>query len=92
MGLRYKEWNVELRHVFYDNGRAALQLIDADDGEPVATATTNLPDEPLEEGEAFVKDYSENRGMLDWLVKNGLAVPTGRGFVSIPVVKLKEGA
>lgn len=96
MGLRYKQWNVALKHGFYDNGRDALQLIDADDGETVATATTNLPDEPLADGEAFVKDYSENKGMLDWLLKNGLAVATGRsvksGFVSIPVVKLKGGS
>lgn len=77
---------------FYDNDRAALQLVERETQEPWARATVNVPDEPLESDEAFIKDYSENEGMLDALVEAGLARPTGRvvyqGHVQIPVVKL----
>ena len=77
----------------YDtNGRTALQLIDQEDGGPVAIATTNLPEEELGENELFIKNYSENEGMLDCLVDAGYVEATERtvrsGFVTIPVVKL----
>ena len=90
--MRYKEWNVTIYKGRYSNGRVALELIDADDGEGIATATVNIPEESLNEGEAFIKDYSENEGMLAWLIKNKLAEDTGRrvqsGWVQCPVVKL----
>lgn len=73
-------------------GALALQLVDADDGAPVAMATVNLAgfSEYLE-GEVLVKDYSECEGMLAALEDAGV-VYTGRrlrtGFVEIPVARL----
>ena len=59
-----------------------------EDGEPWCMVTVNIGEKPLNEKCAFVKDYSENEGMIDFLVKNKIAKPTGRefpsGFVTIP--------
>lgn len=56
----------------YRNGQTSLQLIDAVDGTPVATASVSLPDIDLDENEIIVKDYSENEGMLDFLLENNI--------------------
>ena len=96
----YKGWNCNLNKSYYfarpvlaeESGRVALTLEDADDGEPISTCTVNLPDEPLGEGEVFIKDYSENEGMVEFLVKEGVVERTGRevqsGYISVPVCKL----
>jgi hypothetical protein len=91
--VRYKEWDCLLNRSAYENGgRIALFLIDAEDGEPVSTCTVNLPAEPLGIGEVFIKDYSENEGMAEFLVKEGVVELTGRvvvsGYVKIPVGRL----
>ena len=56
--------------------------------EPWGMVTVNIGEKPLNEKCAFVKDYSENEGITDFLVKNKIAKPTGRkclrGFVTIP--------
>lgn len=52
----------------YGNNRDALEII-CDDGEPLMTATTNLVDLPCEPGHAYIKNYSENEGILDCLVE-----------------------
>ena len=62
----------------------ALVLV-SDDGihEPIATATCNLTvDPPLKPFEFFCKDWSENEGMADWLIEQGIATDTGRSAVS----------
>lgn len=75
----------------YGNGRIAIQLITAN-GEPWARATVNLPAEPLGADEVFIKDYSENEGMLDVLVAAGVVEDTGvrvdSGWVTVPVARL----
>jgi Domain of unknown function (DUF4313) len=91
--LKYKEWNCSLvkEHYAY-GGRVVLFLNDAENGEPIATCTTNVPKEPLAVDEVFIKNYSENEGMLDFLVNAGVVKDTGRriksGYVEIPVCKL----
>lgn len=63
---------------YHNNGRLALRLVEIETGEPWTTATVNLPDESLEFGRLFVKDYSENAGVADALVAAGLVQATGR--------------
>ncbi len=66
----------------YTNGRIRIDFVCSEDGtddtgcpfmrgEPVAVLTVNLPDEPLEEGEFFVKDWSENRPIAAIMSKSG---------------------
>lgn len=66
------------------------------DGEPYGTLTTNLPDQPLNPGEIFVKTYSENAAWVPQVLKNlpELFTDTGRrvksGFVTIPVYQVRS--
>ena len=89
MNVKFKHWNCEIRVFHYNNGRTALQLVDAETSEPIATATVNVPDAYLAENEVLIKDYSENKGMLKVLVDAGIVTDTGErvksGFVSIPI-------
>ena len=68
----FKDWTCEARYRFYYNSRVAIQLYGAENGEPIATATVNLPELPLKEGQCFIKNYSENEGMVNALVAAGL--------------------
>lgn len=66
-------YQVTLQVGKYRNGQTSLQLMDAEDGTPVATASISIPDIDLDENEVIVKDYSENEGMLDFLLENNIA-------------------
>lgn len=88
--VNYKGCPCNLMKSFYHHGnRVALCLIDAENGEPVATATVNIPEMPLSEDEILIKNYSENQGMLSFLEKEEIVQRTGRvvesGYVTIPV-------
>ena len=75
----------------YANGHNKIQMIDPSDGFPYATASVSIPD--LTEDEVGVKDYSENEGVLAFLLENNIVEPPHRfvqsGFVTIPVCRLK---
>ena len=74
----------------YPNGSTALQLISVD-GEPLATATVALDVLP-DEGNVFIKNWSENSGILESLQDAGVVGPVIRtiptGFVQAYEVKL----
>ncbi len=93
----YHGWNCDLYRSHYAHGnRVALCLVAGEDdecpGEPVATCTVNIPEECLGEGEVIIKDYSENEGMAEFLVKEGVVEYTDRcvqsGYVTMPICKL----
>lgn len=69
--FHFKHWPVVARPGYYDNGRKAIQLVHAEDGSPVAKATVNIPDAPLEEDEVHIKTWSENEGMTKAMVEAG---------------------
>lgn len=82
----------------YNNGNLAIAMVEAETGEPYATATVNtgviLPADTV-----AIKDYSENAGVLNFLVKQGVVEPPYTiipksvlccGWVDIPVCKLTE--
>lgn len=70
----------------YTNGRLCLSLLYWDEEMegwfPFAKITTNLPDQHLNEGEVFVKDWSENEEIVRYLIARGILTPTGREVVS----------
>lgn len=82
--VRYRSWNCTLWFGRYANGRTAIRLMecppDPRDGSPIATATVNLPAEPVESGRVIVKDYGENEGMLNALVEAGVVEPIGQAW------------
>ena len=89
----YMGERVQLDFARYSNKRTVVQL-NTMDGEPFATATVNLVKDTLAPGCVFVKDYSENEGMLQWLVDNKVVEATGRyvncGFTEAPEARLLE--
>lgn len=60
-----------------NNGALRIQLIDTY-GNPFATASINVSGADLGQDEIIVKDYSENEGMLDFLIKNNIVSLTDR--------------
>jgi hypothetical protein len=86
-----EEINVSLHRSKYSNGGHALSLIDESDGFPYAKCTVNIPG--LSEDEVAIKDYSENEGVYDLLVDNGIIERSHRteysGFVALPICKIK---
>lgn len=56
------------------NKRLAIDLLCKEDGywEPYAFLTVNLPEVPLQANEAFIKDFDENAGLLEFVLKNKL--------------------
>jgi len=85
-----KDYQVQIQKTEYRNGGAAIQLIDAKDGTPFATATIWV--DGLLENEVAIKNYSENLGMLTFLVTNGIVEQPHRQinneFVTIPICNI----
>ena len=91
--VRFKDWDCIVEKRQYENGRPALRLIDAEDGSPIATAMVNLPNAKSGPNTVFVKDWSENEGMMAALIEAGVVKPTGEtvrsGFVEVQVCELE---
>ena len=70
---------------YSENGRAAIELIMKDDGEPFTTLTCNLNHAPLEDREVLIKTWSENEETAKCALESGLFRDTGKristGFV-----------
>lgn len=70
----------------YANGRLAIDLLYWDDEMegwfPHCHLTVNLPDQHLNEGEVFVKDWAENAPLVEQLIEQGWITPTGREVIS----------
>lgn len=90
-GGKYGGYDVTLKKSTYSNGRTAIVAMD-EDGCMAFTATVNLPEYQIPDNYAFIKDYSENEGVLNFLVENNIVeevvgyVPSG--YVTIPLCKI----
>lgn len=75
----------------YTNGRIALQLVSSA-GEPLCTASVNLPDDECPPDHVFIKNWSENEGVLEELIGHGViseSVGSVRtGFVTAALCKV----
>ena len=88
--------NVSLDVVFgrYLNERIAIMLVDNSDVVPevYAYATVNIPEVELNSNEVIIKDYSENKGILDALITAGIISSpqkhVKKGFVECPICLL----
>lgn len=76
----------------YANGALAIQLI-SEIGEPLSTATVNLPDRVPAEGNIFIKNYRENEGMAkalkDAQIVTKIVALHDAGYVKEGVVEAK---
>ncbi|WP_317897141.1 hypothetical protein [Aurantibacillus circumpalustris] len=66
--ITFKQYKCILKKLKYRNDRIAIELVNAKNGEPVLTATVNIPDEALGADEVIIKNYSENEGVLRVLI------------------------
>jgi hypothetical protein len=78
MKVKFKDYSCTIHVDNYkaDNSKAIL-LMDTEDGAPVAYATVCLAGQgakPIDRN-VFIKDYSENEGMVDALVEAGVICP-----------------
>ncbi|MFW6015275.1 MAG: hypothetical protein ACOCRK_02410 [bacterium] len=75
----------------YSNGSTAISFRSSV-GEPLSVATVSLGDITPSEGCAFIKNWSENEGVLDCLIDNDMVELTGKeietGYCKAQEVKL----
>lgn len=93
--VKFKQWVCRAEINMYQDGNPAIRLIDINKewDNLVAVASTNIPG--LQHNEVAIKDYSENEGMYDALLKAQVVYPCHRytqsGHVErIPVCVLVE--
>lgn len=82
--VKFKKYTCRLVLTRYTyGGFPCLELIDVEDGSPVATATVNLIDYQIAPppNHCYIKDYSENQGMINLIY---MAVLMAAFFVDIP--------
>lgn len=72
INLRYGTYDCKIKLGTYGNGRLAIQLLDINDEIPVCKCTVNLPGDPCEIGHCYIKDYSENEGIFNELIRHGI--------------------
>jgi|APGre2960657505_1045072.scaffolds.fasta_scaffold37011_2 hypothetical protein len=77
----------------YEN-TTIIRLIDAEDGSPYATASKYVPDFELNQGEILIKNYSENVGILEFLIENNIVSDTGKklnsGYIQLHICILNN--
>jgi cyclopropane fatty-acyl-phospholipid synthase-like methyltransferase len=83
----------------YDNGTTAIVIQHPATGERELVATVNLwdpPPPPFDETEVYLKDWSENEGVVDALVAAGVVTLAGQewpaGFCKAVLAKLTPEA
>ena len=74
----------------YPNDRLAVQLVEG--GDDFATVSVNLPEEAVGPNEFAFKNYSENEGLLEELLRAKVIELTGRVTRSmlLPICRLTE--
>ena len=63
---------------YANNYSKAILMNDAEDDLPFMCATVCIPDISLKENEIIIKNYSENKGVIDFLIKNNIVRKTNR--------------
>lgn len=89
----YGEYEIEIKMSKYTNGQHRMDFIDKEDGFPVLVASVAI-EESLFPDQIAIKDYSENEGVLKFLIEKGIVSNPlkyfNSGFVTIPVCKLMK--
>lgn len=97
--MKYYDGDIVVSLTKYLDGTTAI-IFNEPNGAPLAKASVNmtehLPDEliPVPHEITFIKDYSENEGVLDTLLDADLVetvgIPVSTGHVTVQAVKIKE--
>ena len=83
-GVTFKNCYVEATVYARSEKRIALQIFQIDHNfvDVVAIATVNMPEHPCPPDEIYVKDWSENEGMTEFLVNNRIINPKVEHYVT----------
>lgn len=81
--IKFKKFKCRIELGQYSNGRIAIDLVDIKNDETVLCASINVPEVDLADQEVIIKNYSENEGVLDILV--------GQGIISSPIRSISYG-
>ena len=83
-GLKFKDYDVNVYRTRYvSDPRNAIIITDQITRELLFVASCNLPEYPCGEHQTYIKNWSENEGILPWLIEQGIvskpitSVPTG---------------
>lgn len=91
LNMKYNKGEAELQWGKYGNGQTALQLFDPS-GEPLCTASVCLVNDQQAPNQIFIKDWSENEGVLQSLIDAGILSDTGfripTGYVEAAVCSI----
>lgn len=92
MIVQFKKWICDLTYGRYQDQSIAIRLRSAVTKEPIANATLCLAEykekpDPLN---VFIKDYSENEGMVDALAKASVIFPEPVRVIDLGYVKVGE--
>jgi hypothetical protein len=90
--VKFKRWICFVEMGTYPNDRNAIELINSKNGEPILVATINVPEILINEDEVIIKNYSENEGVFEALIKakiigNPIRTIQTR-FITAPICKL----
>jgi hypothetical protein len=89
----YGEYEIDIKMSKYSNGQHRMEFIDKEDGFPVLVASVAI-DESIGSDQIAIKDYSENEGVLKFLMEEGIISSPlkyfNSGFVRIPLCKLMK--
>lgn len=86
--VKFLEYDCKLVKGEYVNGGTSLELVDVQDGQPVAVASVYVEGVDLKEDEVLIKNYSENAGIMEALMIQDViggpidTVPTGNVMVT----------
>ena len=90
--IKFKKWTGIIDKGEYKNGRISLSLVNPKNGEYIAVASVNVPDEKLAKDEVIIKTYGENDGILEPLIQAGIISKPVRtvkaGYETVPVCKI----
>jgi hypothetical protein len=78
MNIIFKQWNCRvIVSKYLKGGFPAIYLVDANNGEQIAKATVNLIDYGIEPepNHCYLKDYSENQGIVEILAGARVVIP-----------------
>jgi len=91
--ITYQGYKVHVTMGAYANGRPAILLQDYKTFDQLAVGSVNLPDFNIDNDSVAIKNYSENIGMLDFLIDYGVIeepfMYIEQGWAKFPVCKLK---
>lgn len=95
--MEYFKGLIRVTGTLYADGTSALVFTDDNTGEPVAKASVNMSamqvhDAALPDDHVFIKNYSENEGVIQTLLDGKIVELTGQTmvnrFVTVQAVKI----